>query len=140
MIDENKTFNRWSVNAMKGNKYPEEYYLFFEKFNQGEYYECHDLLEEIWMTDKRNKFLQGMLQVAVAIYHFENGNIYGSRALFQSSYTYLQPYRPIYWDLDLEPVISFIEKGLSVLPDKKRISLDEVKAIDFPTIKLYLQE
>lgn len=121
-------------------KYPDEYYEFFKKFNEGEYYECHDLLEEIWMTDKRNKFLQGMLQVAVAIYHFQNGNIYGSRALFQSAYQYLQPYRPKYWDLDLEPVITYIEKGLSVLPEENRISIDEVKKIDFPLIKLYLDD
>ncbi|TCS83132.1 DUF309 domain-containing protein [Tepidibacillus fermentans] len=121
-------------------KYPEEYYLFFEKFNEGEYYECHDLLEEIWLTDRQNKFLQGLLQVAVAVYHFENGNIYGSRALFQSAYQYLQPYRPEYWDLDLEPVINFIEKALAVLPQERRISIDEVTKIDFPKIQLHLKQ
>lgn len=121
-------------------KYPDEYYQFFEKFNLGEYYECHDLLEEIWMTDKQNKFLQGMLQTAVGIYHFENGNIDGSRKLFHSAYRYLQPYRPKYWDLELEPVITFIEKALSVLPLENRISLEEVKKIDFPQIRLHLEE
>jgi len=123
---------------MMTRKYPDEYYQFFDKFNQGEYYECHDLLEEIWMTDKRNKFLQGMLQVAVAIYHFESGNIYGSRALFQSAYRYLQPYRPVYWDLNLEPVIAFIDDALSKLPEMDKISLEEVKKINFPELKLQL--
>lgn len=121
-------------------KYPEQYYKFFEQFNKGEYYECHDLLEEIWMEDKRNKFLQGMLQVAVAIYHFESGNIYGSRALFNSAYKYLQPYRPRSWDLNLEPVIKFIEEALSVLPKEDKISIKEVKATNFPQIHLKLEE
>jgi len=121
-------------------KYPTEYYEFFEKFNEGEYYECHDLLEDIWMTDKQNKFLQGMLQVAVGIYHFENGNIYGSRRLFQSAQKYLQPYRPDYWDLDLEQVLEYIEKALNILPEEKSISIAQVKQIDFPKIKLYLNE
>ncbi len=120
-------------------KYPDNYYKFFEQFNKGEYYECHDLLEDIWMVDKRDKFLQGMLQVAVAIYHFENGNIYGSRALFNSAYKYLQPYRPKNWDLNLEPVIAFIEKGLSKLPNEDKITIEEVKKMDFPQIKLYLE-
>ncbi|WP_405054369.1 DUF309 domain-containing protein [Tepidibacillus marianensis] len=123
-----------------GKKYPEEYYLFFEKFNEGEYYECHDLLEEIWITDRQNKFLQGLLQVAVAIYHFENGNIHGSRALFQSAYQYLQPYRPFCWDLNLEPVIAFIDQALKILPEQRRISLEEVKQLEFPTIQLYLEK
>jgi len=121
-------------------KYPDEYYLFFEKFNEREYYECHDLLEEIWLPNRQNRFLQGLLQVAVAIYHFENGNIYGSRALFQSAYQYLQPYRPFFWDLDLEPVMQFIDQALQVLPNEKRITLDEVKQISFPTIHLSLEE
>ncbi|MFX0560222.1 DUF309 domain-containing protein [Tepidibacillus infernus] len=121
-------------------KYPEEYYQFFKKFNEGEYYECHDLLEEIWMIDKQNKFLQGLLQVAVAIYHFQTGNISGSRLLFHSAYKYLQPYRPKYWDLDLEPVIAYIEKALTYLPEEKRITIEEVKKINFPLVKLHLDE
>ena len=114
--------------------------MFFEKFNEGEYYECHDLLEEIWMTDRQNKFLQGLLQVAVAIYHFENGNIYGSRRLFQSAHQYLQPYRPVFWDLNLEPVIEYIDQSLAILPDEKTISIEQVKQMDFPRIKLKLNE
>lgn len=120
--------------------FPEQYYRFIEQFNKGEYYECHDLLEEIWMEDKRNKFLQGLLQLAVAVYHFENGNISGSRALFNSSSKYLQPYRPKHWDLDLEVIIKYIEKALSILPDKKKISLDEIKKIEFPKIELKLEK
>ncbi len=119
-------------------KYPEEYYLFFEKFNEGEYYECHDLLEEIWMTEKNNKFLQGMLQVAVAIYHFQNGNIRGAKMLFNSATNYLIPYQPRYWDLDIEPVLQYIQTAIKVLPEEDRITIDEVKKIPFPILKLYL--
>ena len=121
-------------------KYPEEYYQFFEKFNEGEYYECHDLLEEIWMTEKNNKFLQGMLQVAVAIYHFQNGNIRGARMLFNSSTNYLVPYQPRYWDLELGPVLQYIQDAIQVLPADDRVTIDEVKKIPFPILKLYLDE
>lgn len=119
-------------------KYPNEYYKFFEKFNAGEYYECHDLLEEIWMGDKNNKFLQGLLQMAVAIYHFENGNIYGSRALFKSAHKYLTAYLPIYWELNLEWVIKYIEESLAILPMQDKVPLDELQNIPFKKIKLQL--
>lgn len=121
-------------------KYPKEYYQFFEKFNQGEYYECHDLLEEIWMTDKQNKFLQGMLQVAVAIYHFQNGNIKGAKLMFDSSYNYLLNYQPRYWDLELQPVLEYIKVAKNVLPNENRISIGAVKKLDFPILKLHLDE
>lgn len=122
------------------NKYPLNYYKFIEEFNKGEYYECHDLLEDIWMVDKKNTFLKGLLQFAVAIYHFENGNISGSRKLFNTSYKYLQDYRPKHWDLNLIPIISFIESALKVLPNENRIPYEQTKLINFPTITLKLEE
>ncbi|MCF6092467.1 DUF309 domain-containing protein [Microaerobacter geothermalis] len=120
--------------------FPEEYYLFFQKFNEGEYYECHDLLEEIWMGQKQNKYLQGMLQMTVGIYHFEYGNIKGARLMLESGKQYLLPYRPFYWGVNVDEVIQFIDQCLSVLPEKDSISLEEVKKIPFPAIQLQLQE
>ena len=46
-----------------------------ELFNQEQFYECHDTLEEIWLeeTGEERGFLQGMIQVAVAFHHYQNG-------------------------------------------------------------------
>jgi hypothetical protein len=121
-------------------KYDENYYRFFEAFNDRKYYECHELLEEIWMTDRENKFLQGLLQMAVAVYHFETGNIRGARTLFTSAFHYLEPYRPKYWDVNLEPVMKYIQDCLGVLPETRdRVPLEELDRIPFPYIKLHLE-
>lgn len=120
--------------------YPKEYYDFFTFFNRGEYYECHDLLEEIWMTEKDNKFLQGLLQLSVGIYHFEYGNIKGSRLLLKSAKKYLTPYLPRYWDLELQPVVDYIERCLQVLPEKDRWPLERLSEIPFPSITLSLDD
>lgn len=117
--------------------YPEEYVLFFEKFNEGEYYECHDLLESIWLGDRENRFLQGLLQMAVGIYHYEYGNVKGARLMFLSAINYLQKYRPYYWGVNLEEVVSYIEELLRILPIENQIPLDKAKANPLP--KLYLQ-
>ncbi len=116
--------------------FPEEYLLFFEKFNTGEYYECHDLLESIWLGDRENRYLQGMLQMAVGIYHYEYGNVKGARLMFQSALIYLQKYRPYYWGVNVEVVIEYIEQLLRHLPNVKQIALEQAKENPLPKIHL----
>lgn len=96
--------------------YPLAYYEFFIKFNEGDYYTCHDLLEEMWLTERDNYFLKGLLQMTVALYHYGYGNVKGARLMMETAYRYLQPYRPCYWSLDLEKVYPFIEECLRLMP------------------------
>jgi uncharacterized protein len=122
--------------------YPDEYYEFFILFNEGDYYTCHDLLEEIWMTDKDNYFLKGLLQMTVAIYHYEYGNVKGARAMMQAAHTYLQQYRPTYWDLDLEKVYPFIEQCLTIIPEEiEKVPFTEASQLpSLPKLFLYLED
>ncbi len=121
-------------------RYPKQYYQFIDQFNQGEYYECHDLLEDIWMEEKSNKFLQGMLQMAVGIYHFERGNIKGARWMFNSSRNYLLRYLPEKWGLNLVQVIAYLDDCLNALPPVDSVPFEEVKHISFPYITLQITE
>ena len=82
-----------------------------EHFNVCDFYESHEVWEELW-TEYRGpsrKFYQGLIQAAVALYHFGNGNIRGARKLFDSTRGYLQPYRPRHLGLDLEQFIGQFE-------------------------------
>ena len=56
-----------------------------ELFNQEQFYECHDTLEEIWLeeTGEERGFLQGMIQVAVAFHHYQNGKWGAARSMLQ---------------------------------------------------------
>jgi uncharacterized protein len=122
--------------------YPLEYYEFFIKFNEGDYYTCHDLLEEIWMTDKENYFLKGMLQMTVALYHYSYGNVKGARMMMEAASQYIQKYRPFYWGVNLEKVNEFIERCLAVIPSEiDRVSFDKVDQLPkLPMLLLYLQD
>ncbi|WP_078379196.1 DUF309 domain-containing protein [Sutcliffiella halmapala] len=122
--------------------YPEEYYEFFVSFNEGDYYTCHDLLEEIWMTDKENYFLKGLLQMTVAIYHYEYGNVKGARLMMQAGYVYIQKYRPKFWGVNLEMVNEFIERCLVILPKEiDRVPYEEVPQLpNLPTLILLLED
>lgn len=119
-----------------------EYYEFFIKFNEGDYYTCHDLLEDMWMTDKDNLFLKGLLQMTVAIYHYEYGNVKGARLMMDAGFRYIQKYRPIYWGLNLELVNNFIKRCILIIPqDIDRVPYEAVPTLpNLPDLILYLED
>jgi predicted metal-dependent hydrolase len=79
----------------------------FEKgvaeFNAGLFYECHDTLENLWsgVRGPSRDFLQGLIQVAVGLYHLGNGNRAGAKSLLGRAWKRLERYPDAYGGLDL---------------------------------------
>ncbi|MEZ6057727.1 MAG: DUF309 domain-containing protein [Planctomycetaceae bacterium] len=67
-----------------------------EAFDQGEFFECHDLLEEIWSESlgPEREFYQGLIHAAVCLHHFRESNLQGARKMYLSAVKYLSPYAP----------------------------------------------
>jgi uncharacterized protein len=84
-------------------------------FNRGEFFEAHEVWEELWMdcaaTERR--FLQALIQAAVALYHFGRGNHTGATRLFHSGRRYMEPYRPTHLGLDVEDFWRKMESHLA---------------------------
>lgn len=75
-----------------------------EYFNECEFFEAHETWEELW-TEYRGegrKFYQGLIQAAVALHHFGNGNLRGAKKVYLTSRGHLDSYAPTYEGLDLE--------------------------------------
>ena len=73
-------------------------------FNDRAFFECHDVLEELWgdtLGDER-EFYQGLIHAAVALFHFGEGNLGGARKMHGSATRYLEPYRPHLMGIDLD--------------------------------------
>ncbi|NBU76667.1 MAG: DUF309 domain-containing protein, partial [Planctomycetes bacterium] len=49
-------------------------------FNGGDWYASHDLFEELWQetAEPERRWLQGIVQIAVALLHGERGNTHGA--------------------------------------------------------------
>jgi predicted metal-dependent hydrolase len=82
---------------------PEKYLLGIYLFNEEEFFECHDVLEELWadtMGESR-LFIQGLIQAAVAMFHFGNENLGGARKMYHTAVEKLQQYPSPYMGIDL---------------------------------------
>ena len=66
---------------------------FIVLFNRDrDYYECHDVMEELWLEEGRSRFWQGLLQVAVGLHHYGNGNFSGAAKLLRAALEKLNGY------------------------------------------------
>jgi len=86
------------------DEWPDKYIEGIRLFNEEEFFECHDVLEELWTETlgEEKKFLQGLIQASVALFHFGNENLGGARKLYHASLEKLEPYRDRYMGLNLE--------------------------------------
>ncbi len=63
-------------------------------FNRRDFFEAHEVWESLWMecSGDEKKFMQGLIQAAVGLCHFVNGNTRGAQKLYRSSRDYMQRY------------------------------------------------
>jgi predicted metal-dependent hydrolase len=65
-------------------------------FNRGEFFDCHEVLEELWRPERgeRRLFLQGVIHLAVGFYHHEQGNRMGAERQLRKGLKKLAGYLP----------------------------------------------
>ncbi len=64
-------------------------------FNSGQYFKCHEVIEDdLWRPAPEGSdeklFYQGVLQVAVGLYHQQQGNAHGTQVLIGKGLTKLE--------------------------------------------------
>ncbi|MBH8601764.1 DUF309 domain-containing protein [Thermoactinomyces sp. CICC 23799] len=100
------------------------YIAFFHYFNTVcDYYVCHDVLEELWLEEGREPYYQGLLQVAVGLYHLQNDNRNGALKLLSGALEKLSLYPEKEWmgihldrlKRDVKKMITFLNGN--ALPD-----------------------
>ncbi|WP_044642085.1 DUF309 domain-containing protein [Risungbinella massiliensis] len=107
------------------SSYPEQYLAFFYHFHTTrDYFECHEVLEDLWLECGRDIFYQGLLQVAVALYHHRNGNVGGARKMLLAAKRKLALYPSTWEGVDLADLLSKIEQYQDQMENGK-IDLDD---------------
>jgi len=76
-------------------------------FNAREYYECHEVLEDVWMVESapRKLFLQSIIHLAVAYYHLGRGNNTGGVRQLRRAVRKLENYLPVYEGVNTDALL-----------------------------------
>lgn len=82
-----------------------------ELLNRGAFFEAHEVLEDVWRAApvEDRAFLQGIIQVAVALHHYGGGNAEGARSVIARAARNLEPYPATYGSIDLAELRDAIE-------------------------------
>ena len=77
-------------------------------FNHREFFEAHEVLEDVWRAAHLNgpekKFLQALIQIAVGLHHHSRGNLTGARSLLARATRNLGKYPEAFGGINLVPL------------------------------------
>ena len=81
-------------------------------FNSADFFAAHDFFEDIWIESEQKDrlFFQGLVQVSVGSYHLICGNYKGAVSQYKKASEKLTKYPPVYYGVDLEKLLSAVEK------------------------------
>ena len=83
-----------------------------EEFNRGEFFEQHEAFETAWRAEPRpvRELYQGILQVGVACYHLERGNLPGAQKALERGLRKLRRFTPECLGIDVARLIAEAEQ------------------------------
>jgi uncharacterized protein len=98
-------------------------------FNAGEFYECHEVLEDIWLAEPGNirTLYQGILQVGVAFYHLSRGNFRGATSLLETGITYLRAFTPTCMGVEVQRLV---DDSIHCYSELQRLGKDRMAEFD----------
>ncbi len=108
------------------------------KFNGGSFYECHDILEDVWFDVRGSSrlFYQGLIHLAVGFYHIlERENPKGAISQLSKGINKLSEYKPQFQGVELDTLLKRIEACIEAV---KSLGKDKIHEFDrgmIPKIK-----
>lgn len=85
-----------------------------ELFDAGRYLAAHEIFEELWEESEGadSDFYKGLVQAAIALRHFEEGNLEGAAKLYAGHRRCLARYVPVHAGIDLARFLAEMEACL----------------------------
>lgn len=116
----------------------EQYLEYIELFNDRDFYDCHEVLEELWLDydGPARRYYQGLIHLASAYLLLLRGNMAGCTARFKSTLDYFAAYPSPYLGLDLEPLRQNITMWLERLSARAPHSRIAYIDADVPRLSL----
>lgn len=99
------------VARFAGGRWDARYLGYFDSFNHERFHEAHDVLEDLWLLNRRGPngdFLKGLIQLAGAFVLLQKGRLRAADALFQLAESKLHRYPRDHESADLTAVEALI--------------------------------
>ena len=119
-----------------------EYIHALELFNSKYFWECHEVLEGIWLLKQAplKTFLQGIIQAAAAFYHVLGENPKGTIKLAQDSLNKFENFKDLHLGLnvaDLKKSLAYFRNEAQEMVDQKRelFSLNATPLLAIPEVR-----
>ena len=106
------------IKRFEGQDLDAHYLGYFECFNQQHFYEAHDVLEELWLQERKEPnglFYKGLIQLAGAFVHLQKDRLRPAAAVFKLAAANLGNYHGTHQRLNVEIVRGMIEEWLQHL-------------------------
>jgi uncharacterized protein len=105
-------------------------------FNERQFFDAHEVWEDVWRDSKapEKKFLQGLIQVAVAFHHHSTGNFVGARSLLERARKNLLEYPGDFGEIELSALLHSISAWREAIGSGAEL-------LEFPKVKeLHVKE
>lgn len=104
---------------------PSDFWQGVEQFNSRQFYACHDTLEALWVeaSEPEKSFYQGVLQIAVALYHLSNRNWKGAVILLGEGSNRLRRYPSTYSGIDVDELL---DQSVSLLTTLQKAGSEKI--------------
>lgn len=116
---------------------PGQLLLAIRQFNAGQWYECHETVEELWIgeTGEVREFFQGIIQIAVAFHHWRNGNFGGATSLLSGGVTHLSHVADACMWVDVRQLIEDANRARAALEELGRERMGELAPSFIPRLR-----
>jgi hypothetical protein len=127
------------VAQFAGRELDARYLGYFECFNRQRFYEAHEVLEDLWLMDRRGPdgdFFKGLIQLAGAFVHLQKNRFRPADALFQLAERNFRKYPAQHKSVDVAALLELTRKwreALSRLDFKENpLSLRSAPTLPWP--------
>jgi len=110
------------IEQCRGHALDAHYLGYFECFNRQLFYEAHDVLEELWLDDRKgpnDAFYKGLIQLAGAFVHLQKNRVRPSAALLKLARANLEKYPAAHQHLNVGQVLKVIDEWLELIESQE---------------------
>lgn len=132
---------RWGLSSLlpePPSAVPPELRTAVDQFNRGEFWECHETLEDVWRATPYplRFFYHALIKVAVGFHHMSRHNRHGARVKLSDGVRLLRLFQPSFMQVGTEGLLADASEWLARVEEPDRLDWPELDTMPRPAIRI----